>query len=98
MEGNDVRKIYVMVAIAAFVLAGGHPRFVAFSDRLAFDASAEADRHYGGSLLQVHQGLIHASCQGPRRLIIGDVPLGTTLFHIFKLILDNFNCCFFNSG
>lgn len=74
MEGNDVRKIYVMVAIASFVLAVGHPCFVAFSDCLAFDASVEADRHYRGSLFPVHQGLIYASCQGPRRLILGDVP------------------------
>ena len=85
MEGNDVCKIYVMVAIAVVMLAGGHPCIAAFSDRMASDASVEVGRHYCGSLFPVHQSLIHASCQSPRRLSFGDVPLGTTLFFYFEL-------------
>ena len=68
MEGNDVCKIYIMVSIAADMLACGDPGPASFSHRLAFDASLEADRHHDRSLFPVHQGLIHTPRQGPRRL------------------------------
>ena len=74
MEGNDVCKIYIVAAVAADMLAGSYPGFASFSDRLAFDASLETDRHHGGSLFPVHQGPVHAPCQSPRRLILEDVP------------------------
>jgi hypothetical protein len=60
-----------MAAFALNMLAGGYLGFDSFSDRLAFNASVEVGRHHGGSLFQIHQGLIHASCQSPRRLISG---------------------------
>jgi hypothetical protein len=62
VEGKDVCKIFIMVAFALDLLAGGDTGFASFSHRLAFDASPEAHRHYGGSLFPVHQSLIHASC------------------------------------
>ena len=57
-----------MAAFADRMLACGDPGFASFSDRLAFDASVEADRHHCGRLFPVHQSLIHAPRQSPRRL------------------------------
>lgn len=68
MEGNNVCKIYIVGAFASYLLAGGDPGFASFSARLAFDASLETARHYGGSIFPAHQGLILAPRQSPRRL------------------------------
>ena len=68
MEGNDVCKIYLMVAVAADMLAGGYPCFASVPDRLAPDASAQADRYNRECIFPVHQSLIHASSQSARRL------------------------------
>jgi hypothetical protein len=74
MEGNDVCKIFIVVAFAADMLAGGYISFASFSDRLAPDASVKADRHHGGSLFPVYQSLIHAPRQSSWRLNLGDIP------------------------
>jgi hypothetical protein len=71
MEGNDVCKIFVMVAFAPDLLADSDTGFAFFSDCLAFDASVEANRHHGGSLFPVHQSFVYAPRQSPRRLISG---------------------------
>ena len=68
MEGNNVNKIYIMVAFAADMLAGGYPRFASFSDSLAPDASLEADRYNRERIFSFHQGPIHAPRQSPPRL------------------------------
>ena len=78
MEGKNVCEIHIMVAFAADMLAGGDFGFASFSDRLALPASVQADRDNRQRIFPVHQGLIHASCQSPRRLNLnlrlGDVP------------------------
>jgi hypothetical protein len=99
MEGNNVCKIYIMATFAADLLAGGYPCVASFSDSLDLDASVEADRHNSGSIFPVHQSLIHAPIQSPRRLkTIGDVPLGTTLFHIFHNNVSSLIYYFHDSG
>lgn len=57
-----------MVAFAADLLAGGYPRFASFSDRLAVDASFEADRYNRKRIFSFHQSLIHAPRQSSPRL------------------------------
>jgi hypothetical protein len=58
-----------MVAIAADMLAGSDLGFVALPDSLALDAAVQVVRHYRKRIFPVHQGLIHAPRQSPRRLI-----------------------------
>ncbi len=92
MEDNDVYKIYLVVATAVDMLAGGYPCFASFSDRLAFDASLEVVRYNHKRFFPFHQGLIHAPRQSPRWLKkrIGDVP--NNCFYIFFLKrLKNFS-------
>jgi hypothetical protein len=80
MEGKNVCEIHIMVAFAADMLAGGDFGSASFSDRLALPASVQADRDNRQRIFPVHQGLIHAPRQSPRRLKkLGDVPQGTTL-------------------
>jgi hypothetical protein len=74
MEGNNVYKIYIVVAFAADLLARGDPCFASFSDSLALDASFEADRHNRERIFPVHQSLIHAPIQSPWRINLGDAP------------------------
>jgi hypothetical protein len=74
MEGNNVYKIYIVVAFAADLLAGGYLGFASFSDSLASDASFETGRHNRERIFPVHQSIIHAPRQSPRRLNLGDAP------------------------
>jgi hypothetical protein len=74
MEGNDVYKIYVVVAFAPDMLAGGDPGFASLPDSLALDASVKVVRDNRKRLFPVHQSLVHAPRQSPRRLNPGDSP------------------------
>jgi len=54
MEGNDVCKIYIMVSIAADMLACGDPGFVALPCSLALDASLEVVRYNRKRIFSFH--------------------------------------------
>ena len=75
-----------MAFAAPGMLAGSDPGSAAFPVSLALDAPLEAGRNHCRSLLPVHQGPVHAPCQGPRRLIVGDVPKVPS----YKLSRDSF--------
>ena len=75
MEGNDVRKIYFVAAVAPDLLAGGDPGVAALPDCLAFDDPVQIVRDNRERFFPLHQGPVHASRQSPGRLKSEELPI-----------------------